>query len=414
MELRTHRAQFRSGRHRKGRHRRPASGRGVAWSTGALLITAALGLAVAGVTLGDRPAGAAPNTPVAASAPVVLFTEDFEHATGSRPLPLTDYTGAAPAAATYTADPAWRTACNGLVVSRKAPPTPPAGAECGSYWNTAVRMAGVLGQWAGRHPATNHALIGYTEADPGGGVQLRAAAPVAFGTAGRFLTASLDVAARGCFAEHARLDVVLLRGETELPVSADPIDPCDNPDDVLDAVSVGRYTGDRPVLFPGSTVGVGVRNHQTSGNGNDTAIDNLAILDVTPRLDLRLDPVRAVTGDSVPLTFTVTNTTDLLVKSGWSFAVALPAGLTVTDPRTASTTCADGSVSGEAGGVSVSGGLNARQLSCTASVQVTAADAGTYRLCAEAVTERAGVDLAGCASVEFTAHPWASAHPAGR
>jgi uncharacterized repeat protein (TIGR01451 family) len=78
-------------------------------------------------------------------------------------------------------------------------------------------------------------------------------------------------------------------------------------------------------------------------------------------------------GRSSTLTFTITNTTELAAKEGWSFTDNLPSGLVVATPAAASTTCPGGQLTANAGGTSVAmkGNLNAGEASCTVSVAVT-------------------------------------------
>ncbi len=82
------------------------------------------------------------------------------------------------------------------------------------------------------------------------------------------------------------------------------------------------------MLFSGSSLGLRLQNATGSGNGNDAAFDNIAVTDVTPRLDRTFASSTAPTGGSATLTFTVTNTSERGAKSGWGFTDTLPAGLT--------------------------------------------------------------------------------------
>ncbi|TLS46375.1 DUF320 domain-containing protein [Streptomyces montanus] len=78
---------------------------------------------------------------------------------------------------------------------------------------------------------------------------------------------------------------------------------------------------------------------------------------------------------------TVTNTSELAAKSDFGFTDSLPAGVSVASDANASTTCGDGTVSATAGGSSLAlagGDLAAGEKSCTVTVNVTAAKAGTY------------------------------------
>ncbi|WP_432085561.1 choice-of-anchor P family protein [Streptomyces sp. bgisy095] len=346
------------------------------------------------------------------SAPVpraaaVLFEEGFENAPGA-PRLLTSYTGAPPLAETYTADPAWLTACNGWLVSAADPATAPIGSGCGTSWPSQQAMASALAEWAGGDPAANHAVTAYTAGNPGAGkTQLETVQPVPVPVAatGRFLTFSVDAAAVNCFAAHPLLEFSLLDGEQAVPAFTDPIDTCTDADTVTaNGTHVGTYAGDDAVLFSGPSVGVRMVNAQASGTGNDGAIDNLRILDATPQLSTAFDPDPVGAGDSTTLAFTVTNTTEKAAKRGWSFTEQLPPGL-VADPGSATTTCPSGTVTVDPGGHGLTSGgdLAAGQESCTITVRVTSARSGTYTLCATATTARHGIDPPGCTSVTFVA-----------
>ncbi|WP_327217172.1 choice-of-anchor P family protein [Streptomyces cyaneofuscatus] len=335
----------------------------------------------------------------------MLFDEGFENAPGA-PRLLTSYTGAPPLAETYTADPAWLTACNGWLVSAADPATAPAGSGCGTSWPSQQAMASALAEWAGGDPAANHAVTAYTAGNPGAGkTQLETVQPVPVAANGRFLTFSVDAAAVNCFAAHPLLEFFLLDGQQAIPAFTDPIDTCTDADTVTaNGTRVGTYAGDDAVLFSGPSAGVRMVNAQASGTGNDGAIDNLRILDATPQLSTAFAPDPVGVGDSTTLTFTVTNTTEKAAKRGWSFTEQLPPGL-VADPGSATTDCPSGTVTVDPGGhrLTSGGDLAAGQESCTITVRVTSARSGTYTLCATATTARHGIDPPGCTSVTFVA-----------
>lgn len=124
------------------------------------------------------PAGTATVSAPVPRAATVLFEEGFENAPGA-PRLLTSYTGAPPLAQTYTADPAWLTACNGWLVSAADPAIAPAGSGCGTSWPSQQAMAAALAEWAGGDPAANHAVTAYTAGNPGAGkTQLETVQPV--------------------------------------------------------------------------------------------------------------------------------------------------------------------------------------------------------------------------------------------
>ncbi|GAA1822742.1 hypothetical protein HC028_15305 [Planosporangium flavigriseum] len=346
-----------------------------------------------------------PNSPGTPRTPRPLYVEDFENGQGSAAVMLDGYTGAAPGHLRYTADPAWLGYCNGVIASPLQPPVNPPFSGCGDVgsWNDVRMIAGALGQWAGGDGASNHVVSAYTWNDPGAGkVEFESVSPVPLAVTNRFITFSVDAAAVNCHVFHPLLRFFLLDGATAISTSASPIDPCDNPGTVIGVTSVGTYTADNPTLFTGSSIGIRMINEQGSGFGNDGAFDNVRILDVTPRLDQTLSP--AAEGNDLPatLTLTVTNTTDLAAKAGWSFAEHLPAGLRVADASDAATTCPGGTLTAQPGSTSitVNGNLSAGQASCTVTVKV-AATPGTYQVCAGNATNLIGLDPPGCSAVTF-------------
>ncbi|MYS23647.1 hypothetical protein GA0115240_154739 [Streptomyces sp. DvalAA-14] len=347
----------------------------------------------------------APGSPGIPSAPTTVFTEGFENGEGAAVTPLPDYTGGAPLAETYSADPAWLTSCNGLLVSEQAPATAPAGANCGGFWAANKQMAAALGTWAGGDAATNHSLTAYTQGDPGAGrTELQTVTPIPLSADHRFLTFSVDAAAQNCFTTHPLLAFYLLDGGTARAAFSSPIDPCQHPGQVISGTSVGTYASNGSVLFSGDSAGIRLVNEQASGNGNDGAIDNVRLLDATPQLDQGFAPAQLPVGAPSTLTFTVTNTSELAAKDGWSFTARLPAGLRL-DGDSAATTCGSGTAAADAadGSVTVHGDLAAGQQDCTATVRLTSTTGGTYQVCGSAITDPVGVDLPGCASVTFTA-----------
>jgi uncharacterized repeat protein (TIGR01451 family) len=365
--------------------------------------TAAAAHASAPAPAVQRPADA-PGHPGTPSAPVPVFTEDFEHGQGTAPTSLAAYTGAPPVSATYTADPAWLGQCNGYLVSLAAPAGDPSGTDCvPTSWAQVRKLAGALGSWAGDDSGTNHAVTAYTQGDPGAGkVQLQTVEPIPLTGTGRFLTFSVDAAAENCFTNHPLLSFFLLDGDRALPTSTSPIDACADPQATIDGVGVGTYSSNGSVLFGGSSAGIRLVDDQASGNGNDGAFDNVRLLDATPQLDVGLDPASVPVGVPVALTFTVTNTSELAAKNGWSFTAHLPSGLTlVGDPTT---TCGNGTADpGADGTLAVRGDLAAGQASCTVTARVTSLDAATYRVCAADISDLVGLDAPGCAAVTFTA-----------
>ena len=372
-------------------------------SVGLAAAVAASSLAVvaSGVTAGV--AAAAPGTPGTPQAPLVVYTENFEHNMGNTAVRITNYTGAPPVNATYGADPAWLANCDGWVTNATAPD--PAGSGCNGTWPAVQQTASVLGQYTGTGQA-NHVLGEQSAFVPVGAdkVVVETASPIPLSGASRFLTFSVDVTEVGCGGVHSLLKFYLMDGATAIPTFNTPIEACVNPPQTINGIPVGTYTSNGPVLFAGSAMGLRLINGQGGFLGNDFAIDNIRVLDVTPQLDKTFGPTTVPETGATTLTYTITNTNELAVKSGWSFTDTMPAGLSVV-PGSASTNCAGGTMAANAGTVTVSGNLNAGQAACAATVQVTAAAPGTYQSCGANVTAVTGISRPGCANVTFTADP---------
>ncbi|HEV2633846.1 MAG TPA: choice-of-anchor P family protein [Actinocrinis sp.] len=194
----------------------------------------------------------------------------------------------------------------------------------------------------------------------------------------------------------------VLNGTAASTTSSAPFDPCTSAD-VVDGIRVGTYTGNLAVLFPGTAAGIALINQQASGTGNDGAVDNVRLLDVTPQLNLSGTTGTTAVGAPANLTFTVTNTSELDAKNGWAFTANLPAGLALAN-GTVTTDCGAGSaVAGAAPGtIDVGGNLAAGQASCAVTVQVTSNFGGSYQLCAAQISNLVGVDPPGCTTLTFT------------
>ncbi|MFI6423644.1 hypothetical protein [Promicromonospora sp. NPDC050880] len=356
------------------------------------------GLVATSLTSGTSSAVAAPGNPGVPGDPQVLFVEDFENRAAGSNVLLTDYTGAD--GTTYTADPFWvdRNDCNGFIINQTS--TRVAGDCSGTQpdafgaatFTSLTALPYTLGVINGTDPAGNAAASSYTSGSSADNqVQFRTASPLALTTEGRFVTFSVDAVAQNCQATHPELRFYLVDGEgTEIPVSSTAIDPCIDPrgtqytsptqDGTTRVVTGGRFPADGSTLVTGGEFGIVMRNENGDGTGNDGAYDNIRVLDVTPQLDKAFSPTSVATGGVSTLTLTITNTSDLAAKNGWSFTDDLPAGLVVADPSAVATTCPAGDVTAVAGAASVAatGNLDAGMASCTITVDVTADEAGSY------------------------------------
>ena len=376
---------------------------------------AVLGSFAVTLTTGSVAGATTPGSPGTPQAPTVVYAEGFENGTGTTQELLTSYTGAPPASETYTADPAWLTNCNGEIVEFNTPYTDLGNCASTAFTSHTRQLAYALGALAGAaDPSSNHAVTAYTEGNPGANlVEFQTVNPLPLPQAGRFLDFSVDAAAENCGVSAPLYQFNLLNGATSTPVGG-VINACTSTTTetapavgVLgaQAVKVGTYTSNGSVLFTGSSFGVSMTNGNGSGNGNDAAFDNIQVLDVTPQLDKSFSPATVEAGHASTLTFTITNTSELAAKDGWSFTDALPSGLVVTTPA-ASTTCPSGVVTAAAGAssVHVTGDLNAGMASCTVTVNVTSYTAGAYTNDASNVTET-GLNPPGSTMVTFTTPP---------
>jgi uncharacterized repeat protein (TIGR01451 family) len=363
------------------------------------------------------PAAAVPGSPGVPQPPGTVFAEDFENGVGATPILLPAYTGAT--GQTYSAEAQWLVACNGSIVQAASPDSAQAASGCAGAGNyAAVRQ---LAYALGAHrdltsPELNHAVTAYTE---GGGpganrVQLETESPVPLPAGGRFVTLAVDAVAVNCQSNDPLFNFFVLDGPTETPAFGAPVNPCTDPDaqivvapalggSAARSTRTGTYRGDRALLLTAGELGIRMRNAQGSAAGNDAAFDNVQVLDVTPQLDKSFAQASLDVGQATTLTFTITNTDELAAKEGWSFADTLPAGVVVTGPDP-STTCSGALVDAPAGSdsIAVAGSLEAGQPSCTVTVHVSSATAGTYANCAANVTTFA-LDAPACAAVTFEA-----------
>jgi hypothetical protein len=213
--------------------------------------------------------------------------------------------------------------------------------------------------------------------------------PIPLPTSNHFVVFFVDVGVTNCTLAQPMLSFFALEGATALPQNAAPLNPCTDPRAATNVpsspgggITVGRYPADIATLVDAGSVGVELTNAQTNNDGNDYGLDNIRVLDATPQLtDNFATP--AMAGQPDVLTFTITNTTELAAKDGWSFTDNLPTGMTLASTPNASTTCANSpaaTVITAAGGsstISATGNLASGQTSCTVSVSVVA-PAGDY------------------------------------
>lgn len=422
------RARITRGRSRRTRLGVTARSRFVSCLVTALLVgtggiaTAAPAAAVQGAAPAPQSAGMlapfanTPGNPGTPSEPTVLFEEDFENTPGTAPVVLDDYASAA--GHTYTADVGWLTNCNGVIVNFGIPFTDLANCATTTSSANLRQLVYALGAHGGGTAEANNAVSAYTEGNPGADqVEFETVNPIPLPSAtGRFLTFSVDAAAKNCGVSAPQYQFSFLaEGGAATPVGGQ-INACASSNTMAApavgpiaaaSISVDTYAADDSILFDGASLGIRMVNANGSGIGNDAAFDNIRVLDVTPQLDKSFSPAQVLVDGTSTLTFTVTNTAELAAKSGWGFTDELPSGLTVASPATVGGTCV-ADVTATAGSDSITvanGALAAGSASCTITVPVTSDTAASYTNGPDNITGETGIDLPGTSTVEFTVPP---------
>ncbi|PPF64077.1 hypothetical protein C5E11_05040 [Clavibacter michiganensis] len=370
-------------------------------------------------------------------APRQVWIEAFEQGLTNTASGLAAYSGGR-----YTASTGWAngTACTGVLVNYLSPyPNP---AFCPTQPLLVVgqssvaareirRMADVLGQVAagvtgstsassptnGSTTGTagsqgNHALVSLPYGTVAGGTTVLTSA-TGIGVAApasRYYALRMNAVGAQCGTNNASLSLNLVSGGTTLLTGfASPVVPCTATGNVfytspaqpglptlggvLDpalsaSVRAGNYSGTNTALLsPAQIAAAQVQLVNTvTGAGSGFGVDNLRVIEVTPALDASFGGAAATATVPTTLTFTITNTGELLAKTDWGFATALPAGLTVAPTPAVAGSCANVAgtafvVTAAAGSstVTASGGdLAAGAASCTITVDVVASGAGTY------------------------------------
>ncbi|MCL2737091.1 MAG: Ig-like domain-containing protein, partial [Propionibacteriaceae bacterium] len=353
------------------------------------------------------PASAAvPGKPGVPQAPTSVFKEDFD--TNNTPLSLREYpTASAPR---YTADEAWlpvpsgtvdlgKGGCNGWIMnSMSSQPTGIQDESCrySDMWTQLRNMGRELGLAQGMNAsdaARNNILSASTnkpDMSQVAGYMIKSTNKVNTNPVpgGRFYGVTAYFAAANCDRDYPyrtpryqdpseRFDLIVDGVPTTL---ATGLNPCAIGDAKPDLLRVAKLNSSAMLLAAnGGGHDLGFRLYQAtpSGNGNDVAFDAPEIIDMTPQLDQEFIPAVVPVGATSVWTFTITNTTDLQAKNGWSFSAPLPTGLSTAGAAT--TTCSGTSVDVSGGLVSVShGSLNLNQAYCTVSVPVSPDASGSY------------------------------------
>ncbi|MEV8274279.1 hypothetical protein [Microbacterium sp. NPDC077184] len=361
--------------------------------------------------------------------PVEVWTETFEQGLGTTAASgIATYAGGR-----YTASVGWRSGanCTGVLVNYTA--AYPNVQFCPSQGASTVsarevrRLADVLGQLnagavggtASTAPTTsssaqtraNHALVArpYTAVTTGQTTVLESGSPLGISAdGGRYYTLRFDAAGAPCGANNPALSLSLFAGSTTL-LSAFPtaVNPCTTTgpvfytstpalersgggtDPVLSASArAATFTGSSAALLsPTQIEAARIRLTNTvTGTGSGFGIDNLRVLDVTPTLDWSFSPDSVPEGTPSTLTYTVTNTDDLIAKTDWSFTNTLPTGVVVAPTPAVGGSCTQVAgtaftvtASAGAGTVAVAGGdLGSGTASCTVTVDVVATAEGSF------------------------------------
>lgn len=341
----------------------------------------------------------APGSPGTPQDPTIIFEEDFQNRTVNSNILLTDYTGTT--GMTYTADPYWlsRDNCNGFIVDFGSPYNP---GDCDAFtppfaegqYNNMLTLTYALGLHNNADPETFPAVSAYSEGDgPANAIQFETDGKIPLPSGSNFVSFSVDVSAVNCVEPVQPLLRFYLVDENDnaTPISDTPINPCTdggstdltvpNPNGGTSEVRVGTFVADGSMLFSGNELGIVMRNEEGQGFGNDSAYTNIRVLNVSPQLDKTFaQSSDYVPGSDIPVTFTITNTSELAAKEGWSFTDNLPAGLVVADNPNVSSTCTNSNVNAiaRASSFTVGGDLDSGQESCQVTLSLTATTAGTF------------------------------------
>jgi hypothetical protein len=170
-------------------------------------------------------------------------------------------------------------------------------------------MAYALGSLRGAaDPAGNDALSAYTDlgnntpVDPGAGkVQFQTVQPVDLpsGTGKHHILFGADAGSVNCPNHSPRLQFNLLNGSAVTPVGG-PINTCTDPRGGFTTVpspaggTLGVYTGtcttSEALPFTESSLDLQMINDEGSGDGNDSAVDNISLMDATPTVSKSFSP----------------------------------------------------------------------------------------------------------------------------
>ena len=392
-----------------------------------------MSLTVANVAVEAAPAAAVPGTPGTTQAPIPVFTENFENGMTNAAGGAKSYTTANGAnqyvsalGQTYTGSTNWINGnrCNGVVLSYNNA-TSPSWASTPLLTNKCSQSVGVqsyngirtlargMGAFTGNGD-NEHIVSSYTEcaldaagngttcdvipSGPTNGVLFQTTAPHPV-TPGHFYTFGVDTVYGNCSnfnspttqADDPQYQFQLIDSTGAATNVGSILNGC-RPSPTRQTFVVNRpaavgtsttmtahvssLMANAPFQYNGSDLGVKMYNASGVTLGNDGGFDNIRILDVTPQLDKSFSPAVVRQGQATTLTFTVTNTSDLLAKNGWRFVDSLPSGLSVAGPLGGTCVRTAGSATG--GTIDVTGNLAAGAASCTITVNVISNTPGVY------------------------------------
>ncbi|MEQ4564707.1 SpaA isopeptide-forming pilin-related protein [Paenarthrobacter sp. CAP02] len=369
----------------------------------ACLLLVLVGMTAYGVVNPSVPASAAPGSPGVTQPGSLIYSEDFSNQNAAAaPIPLGSYAGGTAAGnEQYTADAAWlpgAQACNGWIL-RQGTPVPTNGGllniltndQCArnSAFTILGNMAFAMGKYQGMtdaQAAQNQILSEYTNSTTGiqtAGLQLQTTKNSIPTIAGHFYAVSGIFGETNCFSNHARQEFSILVNGVATVVGTN-LDPCLDPSRQTITINATDFSIAKlqsgaiqvPVTGTTPTLGIRVRNLTANGNGNDVGFDLPQLVDVTPQLDKAFNPTSMYQGQNTTLTYTVTNTSDLMAKNGWHFVDTLPTGLTAVGSLGGTCVRTAGTVSGRT--VDVTGNLTQGSASCTITVTVTSNTPGVY------------------------------------
>ncbi|WP_141538718.1 GEVED domain-containing protein [Isoptericola jiangsuensis] len=355
----------------------------------------------------------------------------------------------------YTADEVWAAGynCNGLVMAAHGPvnysngqndvplPSTPVVADCngapqngaGRWFNSNRLSAAAMGNYivggtnvpypytgqipVPADPADNHVVTSFTQnaqaQAPGTMLEFTEPLPV---DPGRYYQFSVDIVTQSCVTSGngANPQFYITQSDgSESTAFSTPPDTCSGTNAVAfvqqgpgggqnvsalgrqRTTRTGTWLGDTALRSTGDSIGLRIDNEDGAVAGNDTAFDNIIILDTTPKIDKQFSAYPGPgsggsypTGDEGTLTFTITNTHapgEPDVPSGPKEDFGFTD--TINDPAleltgTSETTCGDGTVTVDAGAgtVTLDGGdlVDPNLVTCTVTVGVTSDAAGTY------------------------------------